>query len=339
MRPLGARGRCVRLSDLRKSQLFGQWVLVRPRKAVREWGQVCPFCPGNEALTPPEIAAYRTEGSRPNGPGWQVRVIPELDPYFRVEWELVREGLGIYDRVSPRGASEVIIESSHHDDSLSTMGEEQLEQVLWMYRDRVVDLKRDTQIRDILITRRHRKPGSRVSHPRSRVTAIPIIFDDIRRELVESRGYYQYKRRCLLCDIIRQELTAEERVVRLTPHFVVLIPYAARVPLETRILPRQHHCAFEEISPAAVRDLARVLSGYSRILAGELRDPSVEMALHTAPNLASKVLKGEWATITEDYHWHLEVLVQPERLHRVGGIFINELPPEEAARQLRESWR
>ncbi|MFQ5827743.1 MAG: galactose-1-phosphate uridylyltransferase [Candidatus Methylomirabilia bacterium] len=327
------------MSDLRKSQVFGHWVLVRPRKAVRQWGEVCPFCPGNEALTPSEIAAYRKEGSQPNGPGWQVRVIPELDPYFRVERELVREGLGMYDRVSPRGASELIIESPNHEDSLSTMGEERMEQVLRMYRDRLVDLKHDTQIRDILITRRHQKPGSRLQHPYSRVTAIPIIFDDIRRELGEARGYYQYKRRCLFCDIIRQELTDGERVVRLTQHFVVVIPYAARVPLETRILPRQHHCAFEEISHEAASDLARVLSGYFRVLASEFQDPSIEMTLHTAPNLTSKILKGEWATIAADYHWHLDILVQPERLHRVGGIFVNEMPPEDAARRLRESWR
>lgn len=326
------------MSDLRKDPTQGQWVLVRPRGKVGHSGGECPFCPGNEALTPPEIAAYRKEGSAAGGSDWEVRVVPERDPYFQVEWDLLREGVGMYDKVTPRGASELIIESPGHDHTLATMGEEQIERVLWMYRDRLEDLKRDARIRDILITRRHRKPGAHLTHPYSRVMAIPIVFAEIRRELRESQEYYQYKSRCLYCDILRQEIASQARVVRLTPQFLVMVPYAARVPFETWVLPRQHHCAFEEITPEAVANLASVMDGYFRALADRFGDPSYEMALHTAPNLRSKILQGEWATIGDDYHWHLEIMVQPERGNRVGGVFVNELPPEEAARQLRDAW-
>jgi UDPglucose--hexose-1-phosphate uridylyltransferase len=326
------------VGDLRKDPTRGQWVLVRPREDIAHSEGECPFCPGNEALTPSEIAAYRKEGSLPGGPDWDVRVVPERDPYFKVEWDLLREGVGMYDKVTPRGASELIIESPGHDHTLATMGDEQIERVLWMYRDRLEDLKRDTRIRDILITRRHRKPDARLTHPYSRVIAIPIIFDDIRRELQESREYYQYKHRCLYCDIVRQEIAVEKRVVRVTPHFLVVVPYAARSPLETWILPRQHHCAFEAITPEAAANLASVMGGYFRTLVDQLDDPSYEMTLHTAPNLQSKILQGDWETIGDDYHWHVEVVIQPERANRVGGIFVNELPPEDAARRLRDAW-
>ena len=326
------------MSELRKDPTRGQWVLVRPRGGAMPEDPDCPFCPGNEASTPPEIAAYRKEGSAPNTPGWQVRVIPEADPYFRVEWDLVREGAGMYDKVTPRGASELIIESPSHEDTLASMGADQLERLLWMYRDRLEDLKQDVKIRDILITRRHRKPGSRLRHPYSRVTAIPVIFDDLRRELRESREYYQYKRRCLFCDIVRQELADGDRVVRLTPFFLLMIPYAPRTPFETWVLPRQHSCAYETLSPEAASDLARLLAEYFGALATGLGDPSFELSLHTAPNLQSKILQGEWATVRDDYHWHFEIVIHPERANRVGGIFINELPPEEAARQLRDAW-
>src|SRR5207249_11546651 len=190
--------------------------------------------------------AYRKEGSGPNSPGWTVRVVPESDPYFRIEWEVVREGIGMFDMITARGASELILESPRPDDTLATMDVEQIESVLWMYRDRLLELKRDSQIRDILISRRHKKPGVLPHHPYSRVTAIPIVFDEMRRELREAREYYQYKRRCLYCDMLRQEIAAEERVVSLTPAFAALVPYAARGPLEAWILPRQHGCSFEE---------------------------------------------------------------------------------------------
>ena len=326
------------MSELRKDPTRGRWVLVRSRKPVDGDSSECPFCSGNEALTPPEIAAYRKEGSSPNSPGWRVRVIPEIDPYFRVEWDLVREGVGMYDKITPRGASELVIESPSHEDSMAVMGEEQVELVLWMYRDRIVDLKRDARIRDILITRRRRPAGARAPHPYSRVNAIPVIFDDRRRALQECRAYYQYKRRCVYCDIVRQDIASQERLIRLTPFFLVMVPYAARAPFETWILPRQHQCAFEANSPETVSDLARVLSGYFQTLAREFGDPTFEMALHTVPNMASKLLREEWATVAEDYHWHVEVIVRPERLNRVGGIFVTDLSPEDAAKQLREAW-
>ncbi len=327
------------MSDLRKDPTRGQWVLVRPSGEPPTPLTECPFCPGNERLTPKEIACYRKEGAPADGPSWSVRVIPETDPYFRIERTLEREGVGLYDKITPRGASELIIESPRHEETPGTMPEEQWEKVLWMYGERIRDLKRDLAIRDILITRRHRIPGSRITHPYSRVTAIPIIFDDVRRKLDEAREYYQYKHRCIYCDIVRQELADAERVVHETERFVALAPYAGRAPFELTVLPRQHGAAYEDaLSGDLVADLARLISQCFRTLARVLDDPSVEMTLYTAPNRASKVLAGEWASLADDFHWHIGVIPGPERLKRVGGIYINQTPPESAARSLRDVW-
>jgi UDPglucose--hexose-1-phosphate uridylyltransferase len=326
------------VDELRKDTTGGRWVLVRP-SSKPPLESDCFYCPGAEHLSGPEIAAYRKGDFPPNGPGWTVRVVAERDPYFRIEWELVREGVGMFDVITPRGASELIVESPRHDDTLASMDPEHLESVLWMYRDRIADLKGDGQIRDILISRHHRKPGVGLHHPYSRVSAIPIVFDASRRELREAREYYQYKRRCLYCDILRQELTSEERVVRVTQFFVALVPYAARTPLETWILPRRHDCSFEDaVNPEVVGDLARLLSALFRALASGFGDPSYEMVVHNAPNLRSRVMKGDWATIQDDYHWHIEVITHLERINRVGGIYVNELPPETAAAALRDAW-
>ncbi|HEV8643252.1 MAG TPA: galactose-1-phosphate uridylyltransferase [Methylomirabilota bacterium] len=325
------------MEELRKDPTRGRWVLVRPRAKPGPEG-ACPYCPGAESATT-EIAAYRNDGSTPNGMGWTVRVVPASDPYFRIEHELIREGVGMFDMITPRGAGELIVESPRHDDTLVSMDPGQIEAVLWMYRDRLLDLKKDGQIRDILISRHHKKPGVSPHHPYSRITAIPIVFDETRRELREAREYYQYKRRCLYCDMLRQEIAAEERVVKLTSAFMVLIPYAALAPLETWILPRQHGCSYEEgLTPETAPDLARLLSQYFRTLAKSFGDPGYELVLHNAPNLRSRILQGEWATIRDDYHWHFEVIVHPERANRVGGIFVNERPPEATAAELREAW-
>src|SRR5574342_589021 len=199
-----------RRGELRKDPATGKWVLVRPR--VDRNGQsdpgACPFCPGNEHLTPPEIAAYRPQAAGSNGAGWEVRVFPERDPYFVIEENLVREGIGMFDRISTRGASEIVVESPNHQMTLDNGDEAQIERVLWMYRDRVKDLKRDLKIRNVVVTRRHRKPGSRIQHPYSRVLAAPIVFDDLRMELTQAREYFAYKRRCVFCDTIREEVAS-----------------------------------------------------------------------------------------------------------------------------------
>lgn len=326
------------MDELRKDPTRGRWVLVRPKTGPVAGGD-CPYCPGAEDRTS-EIAAYReADPAATNGGGWTVRVVPANDPYFRVERELIREGVGMFDMITPRGAGELIVESPRHGDTFASMGPGQIEAVLWMYRDRLVDLKKDSQIRDILISRHHKKPGVQGHHPYSRVTAIPIVFDETRRELREAREYYQYKRRCLYCDMLRQEIGAEERVVRLTAGFATLVPYAARAPLEVWVVPRRHACSYEDaLTPQTARDLAAILSQLFRTIDKAFGDPGYELVVHNAPNLRSRILQGDWATIRDDYHWHIEVVVQPEQANRVGGIFVNEKSPETTSIELREAW-
>jgi UDPglucose--hexose-1-phosphate uridylyltransferase len=325
--------------ELRKDPATGKWVLVRPHGRDQRDSDPgrCPFCPGNESLTPPEIASYRPPAGASNGSGWEVRVFPERDPYFVIEEDLVREGIGMFDRISTRGASEIVVESPDHEMTLDSADEVQVERVLWMYRDRVKDLKRDLKIRNVVVTRRHGKPGSRIRHPYSRILAAPIVFDDLRNELTQAREYYAYKRRCVFCDTIREEIASGDRLIQVTPHFAAFVPYAARVPFEVRVLPRRHASAFEEIASEEVADLARMLKGLAGLLIKGIGDPSYELTLHTSPNLAVKIVQGEWDTVERDYHWHLEILVHPERASAVAGIAVTDMLPEEAARILREA--
>ena len=324
------------MAELRKDVTKNRWVLVRRSEGGRTEDPSCPFCPGREHETPPETTAYRKDGDTGVGP-WEVRVIPDADPYFRVEEELVREGVGMYDKVSPRGASELVIESPEHL-TWATMSEEALTRVLWMYRDRILDLKRDPKIRDILVMKRVGKAGVGIQHPYSRVIAIPVIFDDKRVELTQSREYYSYKQRCVYCDILRQEIASGERVLALTPYYLVMLPYAARFPYEAWILPRNHQCAFESATTSEIAEAARLLQRLARCYLGALETASHEIVWHTAPNLQSKILRGEWGTIAADYHWHIEVIPDPERQDRVGGVYVNSVPPEEAVKLLRDAW-
>ena len=141
------------MPELRKDLVTGRWVIIstdrqkrpndfRLERSASVGREQCPFCPGHEAMTPPEVLSYRQNGGAPNAPGWDVRVVPNKYPALRVEGNLDREGEGLFDRMNGIGAHEVIIETPHHDQTLATLPEGAIEKVLWAWRERVLDLQR-----------------------------------------------------------------------------------------------------------------------------------------------------------------------------------------------------
>ena len=137
------------MPELRKDPIVGRWVIIaherakrphdfRPEPPPAESPATCPFCEGHEDKTPPEIVAYRERGTRPNTPGWRIRVVPNKFPALKVEGNLNKRGDGIYDKMAGVGAHEVIIETPKHELSLTGLSPALVQEVLWSYRDRLV---------------------------------------------------------------------------------------------------------------------------------------------------------------------------------------------------------
>ena len=246
------------MSELRKDPVTGRWVIISTERRKRpsdfrvERHQVirdefCPFCAGHEDLTPPEVFAIRSNGASPNGPGWDLRVVPNKFPALQVEGGLDREGEGMFDRMNGIGAHEVIIETPHHDKTLASMSEGEIERVLQAFRARVLDLKQDRRFRYILIFKNHGAPaGATLEHSHSQLIALPIVPDFVREEVEGARHHYADKERCVFCDIVRQELAAGRRVILENADIVALAPYAPRFPFETWLVPKRHGARFEE---------------------------------------------------------------------------------------------
>src|SRR5579871_3113062 len=148
--------RSLPMPELRKDPIVGRWVIIaterakRPippkEEALQPAGTFCPFCAGSEDKTPHEILAYRDRGSRSNEKGWRVRVVPNKFPALQVEGDLNKRGEGIYDKMNGIGAHEVILECPFHEASMANLAEENIREVLWVYRDRLVDLKKDPRL-------------------------------------------------------------------------------------------------------------------------------------------------------------------------------------------------
>jgi UDPglucose--hexose-1-phosphate uridylyltransferase len=329
--------------ELRKDPVTGRWVIISTERRKRPSDfridrhqaigtSYCPFCPGHEELTPPEILAFRSNGSGRNEPGWDLRVIPNKYPALKVEGNLDREGEGLFDRMNGVGAHEVIIESPDHDKTLATMSEAEVERVLWAFRERVLDLKNDRRFRYILIFKNHgAAAGATIEHPHSQLIALPIIPDFVREEIDGARRHYDQKERCVFCDIVRQESAVEKRVIAENAELVALAPYAPRFAFETWLLPRRHASRFEEAPRHEYEALARLLRSVLQRMNRALESPSYNLIVHTSPFSQDTA---------EYYHWHIEIIPKLTKIAGFEwgtGFYINPTSPEEAARVLRDA--
>jgi UDPglucose--hexose-1-phosphate uridylyltransferase len=329
--------------ELRKDPITGRWVIIstdrskRPSDFSRERadikaGSFCPFCPGNESKTPPEILAFRPNGKSRDDAGWNIRIVPNKFPALGIEGDLDRQADGMFDKMNGVGAHEVVIETPNHMETLATMPVKRVEDVLWAFRDRILDLKQDRRFKYIMVFKNHGEAaGASLDHPHSQLIALPILPKQVVEELEGAKRYFSNKERCIYCDILRQEIDSRVRIAAENQDFVTLCPYAPRYPFETWILPRRHESAFENSPSSLYENLARMLQTVLKKAIRVLDDPAYNLVLHTSPIQEN----------TNDYyHWHLEIIPKLTKIAGFEwgtGFYINPTPPEEAAKFLREA--
>ena len=336
------------MPELRKDPIIGRWVIVATERAKKpdqfegasdgpQEGE-CPFCEGKESHTPPEIFAIR-KNSQANKPGWQVRVVPSVAPFLRIEGDLDRSGHGLYDIMNGIGAHEIVVETPGHIENIADLPAEQIADVLVTYQERVIDLEKDTRFKYVLAFKNQgwSAGGGRVKHSRSQLIATPATPKRVKEELAGAKQYYDYHERCIFCDILKQELQQKERIVLDLDGFLAVVPFAPRFPFEVWILPKKHASDFVHCDSGQRAYLAKILKLVLLKLKKGLSNPPYNYIIHTAPFRREK--HGYWKTVNQDYHWHIEIM---PRITRVAGFewgsgfYICPLPPEDAAKFLRE---
>jgi UDPglucose--hexose-1-phosphate uridylyltransferase len=336
------------MNELRKDLLLGRWVAVLSESEAPSAYKLpshnmntessCVLCSGRENETPPEIMSIRRPGTPVNTAGWWTRALPSFKPVFQVEGELGRKGVGIYDKMNSIGANEILVESPEHNVRPEDLGIEQMVRVITLYRDRLADLEKDSRLRYTLVYKNSGKDAGEIfSHPVSYLMATPIIPKKVKDELDNAKQYYDYKERCIFCDIVREELRVGERIIIETRNFVAFCPYAAKFPFESWIIPKRHSCAFHEITHEEVEDMGLILMSLLKKLRLIFDEPPFNYFIHTAPNMVPR--RNHWHTLGEDFHWHLEII--PRLRSTTGfewgsGFYILPTSPENAAKYLRE---
>jgi len=328
------------MSQFRQNPISKHWVLIAPNRSKRpdqfsngpvmplnfpEVDPKCVFCPGNESQNQ-EIARF------PDNKDWKVRIIPnKFEALSHMPNSRSRE---FYINRSGSGDHEVII-TRKHNEPVALQSVQTVELTLHVFRQRMLDLYASEELVYAQIFYNHgRESGASLIHPHYQILSTPMLPSGVHDEMAGCYHYYQNSGMCIYCAIIAEERKQKERVIFETEDFIVLSPYAARLPFETWILPKEHMGRFEEISDKQIVSLAYILKVTLGQLYIKLSDPSLNFYLHTLPSEKFKHIYNN----KKSYHWHLTVF--PRLNIWAGfefgtGIPVNPMAPEQAAEYLR----
>ncbi len=331
------------MSELRLDPTTREWVIMAPERAKRpqhtskkslpmvlpERDESCPFCPGNESKTPPETFRLPLMGQ---AGVWDVRVIPNRFAVLELNKNIIKGGNGhfFHKRVGT-GVHEVIIETPSRNTPMALMTYQQVEKVLVAYQQRYNTLKENHQLKFITIFKNHGwAAGASLIHSHSQLVATPIPATYYHRKSNIAMDYCYDVGECLYCDLLAEELEKQKRIVAETKEFVVLHPYASRVPYETWIIPKKHCASFGLFPVTYLAELAMVLKDTLLCLYRGLDNPAFNYMFDT--------------TTTEDeadpyYHWHIRIVPRLTTIagfEMGSGIYISAAMPEDTVRFMKK---
>jgi len=327
------------MPELRKDPTSSRWAIVSHERSKRpgdfhlptaeKKGGVCPFCEGNEALTPPESFSIRTDGNHDES-GWKVRVVPNKFPALNKSLPTPKHDTGMYECISGYGMHEVIIDSTKHDADFCNLDIDDINNVILTYKNRIKAFKSDKNLKYAALFKNSGiLAGASLEHAHSQIIAMPIIPRDIMDEINTSKQYRSDGNKCIFCDMLENEIKNKERIVTENKIFTAFCPYASRFPFEIWIAPKSHSTNFELIDKNASIMLSTIFKDVFEAYRNSLGDIPYNIIFHNSPfNCESE----------HDIHWHIEItpcLTYIAGFERGTGCYINPTPPEDATKALR----
>ena len=311
------------MPELRKDELSGRWVLLAPGRAARPGAFAspltearvapsdCPFCPGNEHETPPEVA--RTGSGVPDTPGWRVRVVPNLYPF--VGGEDVGPGA--------TGAHEVVILSPAHDGTLAVLSEDAVVEAVTVMHERVRHHLAAGRAYVQVAVNQGPGAGASIEHPHAQVIALDFVPPAVEAALERVNAGGDDLVAAAAASASKRGLAVIEGPAP------VWCPEAASAPYEMRVAHRSTRARFDEATDAELAVVARATREALARLDGVLGHPAYNLVVHTAPPGPPGF-----------FHWYVEV--RPRVAVVAGfelgtGIFVNVVAPDVAAAQLRDA--
>ena len=328
------------MSEFRRNATNGEWVILAPERMRRPTSTKqervdhpmvdvpahdphCPFCPEGATEHTPNLYLVEDDGL------WQVKSIRNQFAAVSLDVRPVRGSDGFHLSAAGYGSAEVIIESRLHNTNLTHMPFAQAEHVVTCYRERFNALAKNDNIRMITVFRNQgATAGASQVHPHSQIIGTLVPPPRVAEQIIYARRSFDTYGVCLFCHLIRHELREKERVFYRNDSFVAFCPYASTTPFEIRIYPFKHRSLFGNLDKFEIHDLAVTLQTCLKKMVGVLGEVDYNLIIRSA-----SMSDGE----TDFYHWY--IVLAPKTSHPAGfematGIYINSMPPEEAAKQL-----
>jgi len=326
------------MSEIRLNPITREWVIIAKEKGKKpedfiivkenrkppEFLKTCPFCPGNETVTPKETFKICDEK------GWKIRVVPNKFAMLSNEGERARSHTGLHKNVNGVGTHEVIIETPIHNLTTATMPLEQLKEVIQVYKDRFLEIYRDQRVEHVILFKNSgAASGTTIEHPHSQVVGIPVMPLHIRSRIENAMRFFDDTGECLMCRMIKDELNEGTRIVMDTKHFTAFVPYAALSPFHTWIFPKKHSGFFADMQSDEIWDIASNLKSIMARLYHGLNNPDFNYV----------VMSGNPSDVNSGFiHWYLSIvprMAMASGFELGSGMYINPLIPERAAEYLR----
>ncbi len=322
------------MSEFRVDPISGDYIIIASERAERpqdfknnnevvEVGN-CPFCIGNEKMTPPSIIEHKD-----NNDNWDIRVIPNKYPFVSENKEEIVFSDNFYSKTNGYGIHDVLIDTPNHNQDLSTFTEKHMQNVFLTLQTRQKQIEQKENIKYVQIFKNQGTyAGASKAHSHWQIVGIPIITEKQLKLLKDNKQYTEQKGICGYCDIIKHELECKERLIDENNNFIAIAPYASKYPYEIWILPKTHYESFLQFD---TKELANLFQKVIKALNLIFPNINFNICFQGVPNLL------EYKNI---HHWHLQII---PRLSGIAGFelgtscYINIFPPELVAKNLKEN--
>jgi UDPglucose--hexose-1-phosphate uridylyltransferase len=328
------------MPELRQNFFTKEWVIIaterarrpeelatqRPVQEIPPYLQTCPFCPGNESMSPSEVVRSPSDITQP----WAVRVVPNKFAALCSDLQPTRDLQHLWRKVQGFGFHEVVIDSPDHSACMALSSDAHVGRILAVYKDRYNSLTADRRVDHVTIFKNYgADAGASQPHPHSQIIATPVIPSQVRHRLYEALRHFDDVGECMFCHMVEMEVAAQTRIVLQSAGFVAMEVFASPTPFATHIFPRRHMASFGQITASEIIDLAQILRTLLAKIYRGLGNPDLNFTVRSGPS--------DYVG-ARHFHWYVSVI---PRLTRVAGfelgsgMFINTVLPEAAAEFLR----
>lgn len=316
------------MAELRWHPLIKDWIMIASNRQGRPQmpKDYCPFCPRFGNVPDYDVLKYDND-------------FPALSQNPPEPDDVATD----FFKVKPSyGKCEVILYSPDHTATMPSLSDAHMKKLVDLWCERFDAMRADENIKYVFpFENRGDVVGVTMPHPHGQIYGYSFLPKKLELETNAAKEYYEEKKGCLFCDMLKNELQEDKRIIFQNKYFTVFLPFYCEYPYGVYIISNRHTeymTNFSENEKMAlgltIRDTVGMLDSLF-----DYRFPYM-MCMHNAP-----VNMGDYS---KDFHFHIEFFTpmrsadkQKFNASSETGAWANCNPtcPEETAAELRGAYK